>query len=79
MLGGDVIAVSADIVGVRTRWVWLTAVRVENSTPSTWPLDDPAGHPFCLTTQIPLDMIRPDAPSARPPQGDDSPEHLATS
>jgi hypothetical protein len=23
---------------------------------------DPAGHPFCLTTQIPLDVIRPQVP-----------------
>lgn len=100
MLGGDVIAVSIDIVAVRTPWVWLTALRVGNYTPPTWPSDDvpkqmhldlavadldvavaeavrlgaqaaaeqpapdrwrvlldPAGHPFCLTNQIPLDVI----------------------
>jgi hypothetical protein len=101
MLGGDVIVVSDDVVAVRTPWVWLTALRVANYTPPTWPSDDvpkqmhldlavtdldeaaveaerhgarpaseqpapdrwrvlldPAGHPFCLTNQIPLDLIR---------------------
>jgi len=100
MLGGDVIVVSPNVVAVRTPWVWLTALRVENYTPPTWPSDDvpkqmhldlavtdldeaaaeaerlgahlasnqpapdrwrvlmdPAGHPFCLTNQIPLDLI----------------------
>ena len=100
MLGGDVIVGSADVVAVRTPWVWLTALRVDNHTPPTWPSDDvpkqmhldlavtdldeaaaeaqrlgarpasdqpapdlwrvlfdPAGHPFCLTNQIPFDVI----------------------
>lgn len=107
MLGGDAISVSADIVAVRTPWVWLTAHRVESYTPPTWPANDvpkqihldlavadlhqaaieaerlgarhmaeqpapdrwrvlldPAGHPFCITTQIPLDMIRPQTAAA---------------
>jgi hypothetical protein len=40
MLGGDVIVVSVDIVAVRTPWVWLTALRVDNHKPPTWPRDD---------------------------------------
>ena len=96
MLGGDVVVVSPDVVAVRTPWVWLTALRVDNHRPPTWPSDDvpkqmhldlavtdlhaavdeavrlgarqsphqaepelwrvlldPAGHPFCLSTQMP--------------------------
>ena len=123
MLGGDVIVVSADIVAVRTPWVWLTALRVDNHTPPTWPSDDvpkqmhldlavtdldeaekeaerlgarpatdqpapdrwrvlldPAGHPFCLTNQIPLDLIGT-ASSAAPgvSENDDPPGGLRTS
>ena len=111
MLGGDAITVSDDIVAVRTPWVWLTALRVDDHRPPSWPagdvpkqihldlavadlnaaavdaerlgartvadqpapdrwlvLTDPAGHPFCLTTQIPVAMFRPDAP---PPAQED--------
>ena len=96
MLGGE-IAFSSDVtVGVRTDWVWMAALKVDDYVPPTWPsgdvpkqihldlgvtdleaavaeaeglgarvasfqpapdrrriLLDPAGHPFCLTTQIP--------------------------
>ena len=96
MLGGE-IAFSRDAtVGVRTDWVWMAALKVDDYVPPTWPsgdvpkqihldldvtdleaavaeaealgarvasfqpapdrrriLLDPAGHPFCLTTQIP--------------------------
>jgi hypothetical protein len=107
MLGGNLIAVSPDIVAVQSPWVWLTALRVDDHTPPTWPTNDvpkqihldlavadlqeavaeaerlgarsvarqpapdrwrvlldPAGHPFCLTTQIPLDVIRTQVPPA---------------
>ncbi len=96
MLGGEVAVVSDATVCVRTSWVWLAAMRVQDYQPPTWPastvpkqmhldlgvddlaaaltealavgavpadfqpapdkrriLLDPAGHPFCLTTQIP--------------------------
>lgn len=105
MLGGAAIAVSPDTVVVRTPWVWLAALRIDDYTAPTWPsgdvpkqihldlavadldqavteaercgartaadqpapdrwrvLIDPAGHPFCLTTQIPLDMFSPAEP-----------------
>jgi hypothetical protein len=96
MLGGEVKFTTANAVGVRTDSVWLTAIRVSDYRPPSWPngdipkqmhldlgvtdldaavteaerlgarpapdqpvpdkwrvLFDPAGHPFCLTTQIP--------------------------
>jgi len=96
MLGGEIRFRTATTVGVRTDWVWLTAMAVPDYEPPTWPtaevpkqvhldlavddldaaiaeaerlgatlaaiqpvpnrrriLLDPAGHPFCLTTQIP--------------------------
>lgn len=96
MLDGEIRIVSAATVGVRTSSVWITAMRVADYRPPTWPepgvpkqihLDlavddlpaavaeaerhgatptgfqpapdlrrvmlDPAGHPFCLTTQAP--------------------------
>jgi hypothetical protein len=98
MLGGEVKFATATAVGVRTDWVWLTAIQVADYQPPSWPgseipkqihldlgvtdleatvaeaerlgarlapvqpapdrwrvLLDPAGHPFCLTTQIPRD------------------------
>jgi hypothetical protein len=105
MLGGQLIAVNPDVVAIRTDWIWLTALRVPDYVPPTWPEDrvpkqihfdlavtdltaaiaaaealgaclpdyqpqpdrwrvllDPAGHPFCLTTQIPLDVVSPGPP-----------------
>jgi hypothetical protein len=96
MLGGEVAFRTATSVGVRTDWVWLSAMQVPDYRPPTWPEDDvpkqihfnlavsdlpaavreaveigarpaahqptpdefqvlldPAGHPFCLTTQVP--------------------------
>jgi hypothetical protein len=98
MLGGEIMFTNAagTTVGIRTDWVWLTALKVPDYLPPTWPdgdvpkqihldlavteldaavaeaerlgarvapfqpapdrwrvLFDPAGHPFCLTTQIP--------------------------
>jgi hypothetical protein len=96
LLGGEIAFASDAFVAVRLENLWLTAVRVENHQPPTWPQDatpkqmhldlavkeldatsakvvrlgatrcefqpapetylvflDPAGHPFCLTTQIP--------------------------
>jgi hypothetical protein len=98
MLGGEIKFAREGVVGVRTDWVWLAAIRVEDYRPPTWPesdvpkqihldlgvsdlvtavseaeklgarqasfqpapelrrvLLDPAGHPFCLTTQIPAE------------------------
>jgi hypothetical protein len=96
MLGGEVAFAHPTAVGIRTPWVWIAAIKVDDHRPPTWPgsdvpkqihldLDvddllqavadaeslgavsaefqpapelrrimlDPAGHPFCLTTQIP--------------------------
>ena len=98
MLGGEVVFTSTTTVDIRTEWVWLSAMKVPDYTPPTWPesdvpkqihldlavtdletavaeaeqlgalivsvqpapdrwrvLLDPAGHPFCLTTQIPAE------------------------
>jgi len=99
MLDGEVAFTHAESVVVRTAWVWLSAMRVPDYRPPTWPrgdvpkqihlnlavrdleaavdeavrigarpasdqpnpgeyrvLLDPAGHPFCLTTQIPPEV-----------------------
>ena len=96
MLGGEIAFSNPRTVGIRTDWVWLTALKVPDYVAPTWPegdvpkqihldlavteleeavaeaerlgarvapfqaapdrwrvLFDPAGHPFCLTTQIP--------------------------
>ena len=109
MLGGEIVFASANTIGVRTDWVWLTALKVLDYQPPTWPqpgvpkqihldvavtdlqasvveaerlgatpaavqpapdrwrvLLDPAGHPFCLTTQIPP---RPGSTRRRPGSG----------
>ena len=96
LLGGEIIFISQDVAVVKLDHLLLTAYRVEDYIPPTWPhgpvpkqahldvdvddlvqtekravflgavraqsqpepesylvLLDPAGHPFCLTTQIP--------------------------
>jgi hypothetical protein len=96
LLGGEIAFSSEEFVAVKTDRVWVTAVRVPDHQPPTWPdgtrpkqihfdlavddlgqaetealrlgavraagqpapdryivLTDPAGHPFCLSTQIP--------------------------
>jgi hypothetical protein len=96
MLGGEIAVISDNVVVVKLDHLWLTAYRVEDYKPPTWPqgpvpkqahidldvddldesekravflgavraqlqpepesylvLLDPAGHPFCLTTQFP--------------------------
>ena len=96
MLGGEIMFTSVTTVDIRTEWVWLSAMKIPDYEPPTWPagdvpkqihldlavtdlearvveaerlgariapvqpapdrwrvLFDPAGHPFCLTTQIP--------------------------
>ncbi len=96
LLGGEIAFISETFAAVKTDRVWLTAVRVNDYQPPTWPdaafpkqmhldlavddldqaeaealglgatraseqpapdryrvLADPAGHPFCLSTQIP--------------------------
>jgi hypothetical protein len=96
MLGGEIAFTHETTVGVRTEWVWLAAMKIDDYVAPTWPdnavpkqihldldvadldaavaeaeqlgarsavfqpaperrriLLDPAGHPFCLTTQIP--------------------------
>jgi hypothetical protein len=96
LLGGEIAFVSPDVAVVKLDHLFLTAYRVEDYRPPTWPqgpvpkqahidvdvddldqtekravslgalraewqpdpgsyrvLLDPAGHPFCLTTQIP--------------------------
>ena len=100
MLGGEISFSNARTVGVRTDWVSLTALLVDDYVAPTWPdgdvpkqihfdlavtelapavaeaerlgaqvasfqpaperwrvLLDPAGHPFCLTTQIPPEAL----------------------
>jgi hypothetical protein len=100
MLGGTIMFTRAAAVGVRTDWVWLSAIAIPDCRPPTWPeadvpqqihldlavtdletavaeaeglgarqaafqpapndrriLLDPAGHPFCLTTQIPPEAL----------------------
>lgn len=96
MLGGEIVVSKPTTVVVRSDWVWLAALKIDDHRPPTWPsgevpkqihldlavadldaavseaqelgaelasfqpdpdrfrvLLDPAGHPFCLTTQIP--------------------------
>lgn len=96
LLGGEIVLDSEEVVAVKLEHVLVTATRVENYVPPTWPIAsvpkqahidvrvedlpaaeararslgavraplqpdpesyliffDPAGHPFCLTTQIP--------------------------
>jgi hypothetical protein len=96
MLGGEIAFTNGTTVGIRTDWVWLSALKVDGYVAPTWPdsevpkqihldlavtdleaavaeaerlgarsapvqpapdrwrvLLDPAGHPFCLTTEIP--------------------------
>ena len=98
MLGGEIKFTTDETVDVRTEWVWISAMKVDNYAPPTWPageipkqihldlavddleaavaeaealgarlssvqpapkhwrvLVDPAGHPFCVTTLIPLE------------------------
>ena len=96
MLGGEIMFRSDTTMDIRTEWVWLSAMKIPDYVPPTWPaadvpkqihldlavtdldattaeavrlgariapfqpapdrwrvLFDPAGHPFCLMTQIP--------------------------
>ena len=100
MLGGEIRFSNERAAGVRTQWMWLTALKVEGYAPTTWPeadipkqihldlavtdldtavaeaqrlgarsaavqpspdrwrvLLDPAGHPFCLTTVAPPEVL----------------------
>jgi hypothetical protein len=57
MLGGNAIAVSPDIVAVQTPWGWLTALRVEDHAPPTWPAND-------VPEQIHLDLAVADLQQA---------------
>jgi hypothetical protein len=100
MLGGEIVLASATAVVIRTEWVALSAMKVPDYQPPTWPegdipkqfhldlavtdleattaeaermgariapfqpaperrrvLFDPAGHPFCLTTQVPTKAL----------------------
>ena len=100
MLGGEIAFIHDTAIGIRTDWVWLSAMKVPGYRPPTWPDDavpkqihldlavtdlpgaviaaeslgatcaafqpaperrrillDPAGHPFCLTTQIPRQAL----------------------
>jgi Glyoxalase-like domain len=65
MLGGEIAFSRESTVGVRTDWVWLSAMKIDDYVAPTWPDNavpkqihlDPAGHPFCLTTQIPREAL----------------------
>lgn len=100
MLGGEIAFTNGTTVGVRTEWVWMSAMKVDDYVAPTWPDDevpkqihldlavtdidasvaeaerlgarsaaiqpapdrwrillDPAGHPFCLTTEIPPEAL----------------------
>jgi hypothetical protein len=98
MLGGDIMFRHETSIVVRTEWLWLSAMRIPDYRPPTWPSNDvpkqihlnlavddlegataeairlgarsavnqpsdefhvmldPAGHPFCLTTQLPPEV-----------------------
>jgi len=96
LLGGEIVLISEEVVVAKLKHVLVTAMRVENYLPPTWPMAsvpkqahiddlpgaearaisvgavraplqpdpesyliffDPAGHPFCLTTQIPKEWL----------------------
>ena len=40
MLGGEIAFASAVTVGIRTDWVWLTALKVPDYVAPTWPGGD---------------------------------------
>jgi hypothetical protein len=51
LVGGEVAFTSDDFCAVKTDHGWLATVRVDDYRRPSWP--DPAGHPFCLSSQIP--------------------------
>jgi hypothetical protein len=57
MLGGEIMFESATTVGVRSDWVWLTALKIPDYEPPTWP---EAGIP----KQIHLDLAVSDLQAA---------------
>lgn len=100
LLGGEIVLTSEEVVVAKLNHVLVSAMRVENYLPPTWPMPsvpkqahidvgvddlpgaearaislgavraplqpdpesyliffDPAGHPFCLTTQIPKEWL----------------------
>ena len=57
MLGGEIRFSSANTVGVRTDWVWLAALRIQDYRSATWPEDD-------VPKQIHLDLAVSDLEAA---------------
>ncbi len=60
-VGGEITFTSDDFVAVKTDRGWLSTVRIPDYRSPTWPVGglpkqihlDLAGHPFCLSAQIP--------------------------
>ena len=100
LLGGEVVFDTERLVVVGTSWIWITALKIDDYVPPSWPdgtvpkqmhldlavedldaaaddavrlgarlldeqpapdrwrvLLDPAGHPFCVTSQVPQALI----------------------
>jgi hypothetical protein len=57
MLDGELIGVSDDALAIRTDWVWMTALRVDDYVPPTWPASD-------VPKQIHLDLAVTDLEGA---------------
>ena len=49
MLGGEIMFTSATTVDIRTEWVWLSAMKIADYEPPTWPAGD-------VPKQIHLDL-----------------------
>ena len=57
MLGGEIRFSSSTTVGIRTDWVWLSALKVADYLPPTWPAGD-------VPKQIHLDLAVTDLDAA---------------
>ena len=57
MLGGEIMFTADEAVDVRTDWVWLSAMKVPDYTPPSWPADD-------IPKQIHLDLAVDDLDAA---------------
>jgi Glyoxalase-like domain len=77
MLGGKIMLASATTVGVRTDWVWLSAMKVPDYQPPTWP---DSGVPKQIHLDLAVDDLTsvaeaqrlgpPSRQSSRPPTGE---------
>jgi hypothetical protein len=78
MLGGKIMLASATTAGVRTDWVWLSAMKVPDHQPPTWP---ESGVPKQIHLDLAVDDLQtsvaeaqrlgpPSRQSSRPPTGE---------